>query len=97
MSRQTFPKNGPPLLPHFAGFYRFLPIKQRGMMDKKVPRRVVITTKDIQNILGICERSARELMQRIRIMLEKGTEQYVTVDEFCRFVGLSKDEVQDFF
>lgn len=96
MSGQMFLKNGPPLLPHFAGFCRFLPIKQGGMMDKKGPRRVVITTKDIQNILGICERSARELMQRIRLMLEKGQEQYVTVAEFCRFVGLTEDEVQPF-
>jgi hypothetical protein len=84
-------------LPHFAGFYRFLPIKTGGMMDKNVPRRVVITTKDIQNILGICDRSARELMQKLRVMLEKGPEQYVTVAEFCRFVGLTEDEVRDFF
>lgn len=97
MSGQSSPKNGPPFLPHFAGFCRFLPIKHGGMRDKKGPRRVVITTKDIQNILGICERSARELMQRIRNILGKGPEQYVTVDEFCTFVGLTKDEVQDFF
>jgi hypothetical protein len=97
MSGHTFPKNGPPLLPHFAGFCRFLPIKQGGMTDKNIPRRVVITTKDIQNILGLCERSARELMQRLRFMLEKGPEQYVTVDEFCRFTGLTKDDVQPFF
>ena len=83
-------------MPVFAAFYRFLPVKPGSMMDKNVPRRVVITTKDIQNILGICDRSARELMQKLRFMLEKGPEQYVTVAEFCRFVGLTEDEVQPF-
>jgi hypothetical protein len=80
----------------FAAFCRFLPVKPGSMMDKNVPRRVVITTKDIQNILGICEPSARELMQRLRFMLEKGPEQYVTVAKFCRLTELTEDEARDF-
>ncbi len=66
-------------------------------MNKNEPRRVVITTKDIQKILGKGERSARELMQKLRVMLKKGPEQYVTVAEFCRFAGLTEEEVRDFF
>lgn len=66
-------------------------------MNKKVPQRVVITTKDIQNILGKGERSARELMQKLRAILKKAPGQYVTVTEFCELVGLTDEDVRGFF
>lgn len=65
-------------------------------MNKNTPQRVVITTKDIKNILGKSDRSARELMQKLRVMLRKGPEQYVTVAEFCRFTGLTEEEIRGF-
>lgn len=80
-----------------AAFCRFSPLKTGYMMNKNTPRRMVITTKDITNILGKGERSARELMQKLRVVLKKEPEQYVTVAEFCRFVGLTEEEVRDFF
>ncbi|MEI3802718.1 MULTISPECIES: hypothetical protein [unclassified Chitinophaga] len=65
-------------------------------MPKNVPKRMVIYTKDIQNIMGKSERSARELMQKIRLMFGKLEWQYISVAEFCEYSGLDEEEVREF-
>ncbi|WP_298717125.1 hypothetical protein [Chitinophaga sp.] len=66
-------------------------------MGKNLPHRVVITTKDIQLILGKGERSARDLMQKLRAYFQKKPGQYVSVAEFCAFVGIAPSDVKEFF
>ncbi len=36
-------------------------------------------------------------MARLRGKLSKEEEQYVTVAEFCRFAGITEDEIRQFF
>jgi hypothetical protein len=70
----------------FAAFCRIMP--------KYVSQRMVIFTKDIQNICGKSERSARELMQKLKLIFEKEPWQYITVTEFCTYLGLDEEEVR---
>jgi len=65
-------------------------------MPKNVPKRMVIYTKDIQNIFGKSARSARELMQKLRLMFGKEDWQYISVSEFCEYAGLDEEEVREF-
>ena len=60
---------------------------------KMIPRRMVVYAKDVQNITGRSERTARALLQKIRLQNGKGRGQFVSVAEFCKFTGLKKDEV----
>lgn len=57
---------------------------------------MVIYTKDIQNITGKSGRSARELMQKLRLMFGKQDWQYISVAEFCEYSGLDEEEVREF-
>lgn len=66
-------------------------------MSHYVFRRVVVTNKDVQLILGKGERSARDLMQKLRAHLKKKPGQFVSVKEFCAFVGLREEDVRAFF
>ncbi|WP_109700440.1 hypothetical protein [Chitinophaga deserti] len=66
-------------------------------MSKNSLLRRVVSTADIQRILGTSSRTARRLMVRLRGKLKKEEEQYVTVAEFCRFAGITEDEIRQFF
>ncbi|WP_109696603.1 hypothetical protein [Chitinophaga deserti] len=65
-------------------------------MVKKIPERGVIYTKDIQNILGKSPRSAGKYMLKLRKILEKEKEEFVTVDEFCMITGVPQELVKGF-
>lgn len=58
--------------------------------------RLVIYSKDVQRITGKSERSARDLMLRIRLACNKARHQPVSVTEFCHYTGLKKEEVELF-
>lgn len=66
-------------------------------MNKNLLQRRIVTTKDIQVILGKGERSAREFMKKMREYYGKKPGQYISVSEFCEFAGLTEAEVADFF
>jgi hypothetical protein len=66
------------------------------IMQKIVPSRIVVYARDIQNITGRRERTARELLRRIREANGKKRGQPVTVTEFCQFMGLNENEVLQF-
>lgn len=66
------------------------------IMQKIIPNRMVIFARDIQNITGRSERTSRLLLQKIRHTLGKKPGQYISVVEFCRFTGLSEEEVHGF-
>jgi len=65
-------------------------------MSTLVPNRIVIYPKDVQNITGKKERTARKLISDIRESLGKRKNDFVTVDEFCAFTGLKLEQVNKF-
>lgn len=65
-------------------------------MEKNVLRRIVIYTKDVENITGRKSQMARKLLRQIRECLGKEKHAFITVSEFCRFTGLPEEEVWPF-
>lgn len=63
------------------------------IMQKLIPKRMIVYARDIKNITGRKERAARELLRRIREANGKKPGQFVTVSEFCAFTGLRQEEV----
>jgi predicted RNA-binding protein YlqC (UPF0109 family) len=63
---------------------------------KTIPLRVVIHPRDVENITGKKGRTARNMLQLIRKKYGKQKQQFITVDEFCRFTGLEQDAVRRF-
>jgi hypothetical protein len=55
--------------------------------------RVCIYPKDVQRITGKTYRQARVYLLKIKVSLNKESHQLVSIDEFCEFSGLKKDEV----
>lgn len=62
----------------------------------KLPARVVIYPKDVENITGRRGRTARKLLQKIRDALGKSKNDFITIKEFCLFTGIDEDLVKDF-
>ena len=63
---------------------------------KTLPTRIVIYPKDIVNITGRRERTARTLLQKIRNALGKKTHEFITVKEFCLFTGINEELIKEF-
>jgi hypothetical protein len=59
-------------------------------------KRVVIYPKDVQQITGKSERYGRMLLKQIKTKLKKEEHQFVTVDEFCQFTGITPEQVHPF-
>jgi hypothetical protein len=57
-------------------------------------KRVVIYPKDIMVITGKSERYSREILRKIKTLHNKQKHQLVSVAEFCDFIGLNTDEVE---
>lgn len=56
--------------------------------------RLCIYPKDVQVITGRSERWGRILLKKIKEQFSKQDHQFVTVDEFCKYTGLSIDDVK---
>jgi hypothetical protein len=65
-------------------------------MQGIVPKRIVIYAKDVENITGRKERTARRLLQKIRRNYGKPKEAFITITEFCEYTGLKIDQVAHF-
>ena len=65
-------------------------------MPEIVPIRICIYAKDVQNITGKKERTARKLLSDIRYRLGKQKKDLITISEFCDYTGLKIDQVQRF-
>jgi len=74
-----------------TGFYHFMQ-----NLPKRIPKRIVLYAKDVENITGKKARTASNLLQRIREQNKKPKNAFVTVKEFCRFTGIHEDEVREF-
>lgn len=57
-------------------------------------KRVVIYPKDIMQIAGKSERYSREILRKIKTLHNKQKHQLVSLQEFCNFIGLNTDEVE---
>ena len=66
------------------------------VFSQKMPRRIVIYAKDVENITGRKSRAARKLLQTIREKNGKQRDAFVTVKEFCLHTGIGEEEVKDF-
>lgn len=64
--------------------------------SNKMPRRIVIYAKDVENITGRKARTARKLLEKIREKNNKPKDAFVTVKEFCLYTGISEEEVTGF-
>ena len=65
-------------------------------MPLLVPNRICIYPKDVQNITGKKERTARKLLSDIRQSLGKQKNELVTVEDFCRHTGLKEEQINRF-
>jgi hypothetical protein len=63
---------------------------------KKIPVRAIIYARDIRNITGRSERTARRMLRKIRLALGKAPDEFVTFSEFCYFYGIQEEQVKDF-
>ncbi|HMU46111.1 MAG TPA: hypothetical protein PKC72_07075 [Chitinophagaceae bacterium] len=58
--------------------------------------RLCIYPKDIQRITGKSESYGRLLLRKIRLHFTKDDHQVVTIEEFCQYMGLKKEDVIPF-
>jgi hypothetical protein len=66
------------------------------MSPRKMPARVVLYSRDVENITGRSSRTCRKLLQKIRLALGKAPDEFVTVKEFCNFYGIGEELVKEF-
>ena len=65
-------------------------------LQKNIPKRIVIYAKDIENITGRKERTARKLLAQIRTVYNKERGDFITIDEFCLYTGIKPELVEPF-
>lgn len=63
---------------------------------KSEAKRVCIYPKDVQRITGKSYRSSRLLLLEVKKHFNKLEHQLVSIDEFCDFTGLKREEVIPF-
>lgn len=57
--------------------------------------RICIYPKDIQLITGKSERYSRDLIMKIKSSLNKPEHQFLTVQEFCTYMGIPYESVRE--
>lgn len=57
-------------------------------------KRICIYPKDIQLITGKSYRQSARLLQKIRIDLNKLENEFVSVEEFCKYTSLKIEQVE---
>jgi predicted RNA-binding protein YlqC (UPF0109 family) len=60
-----------------------------------IPRRIVLYPRDVENLTGRKGRTARAILQKVRVHFGKPRHALVTVREFCNFMGLDEKEVRE--
>ena len=56
--------------------------------------RSCIYPKDVQRITGKSERYSRKLLKKIKADLQKGEHQFISIEEFAQYTGLTSDLVK---
>ena len=62
---------------------------------KPCPTRICIYPKDIQLITAKSERYSRDLILKIKSSLNKPEHQFLTVQEFCTYMGIPYESVRE--
>lgn len=62
-------------------------------MKLEPQKRVCIYPKDVQKITGKSYRYSRELLAKIKKELNRNQNQFVSIEEFCEYTGLSLETV----
>jgi len=65
-------------------------------VQKNIPTRIIIYAKDVENITGRKNRTACTLLQNIRRACGKAKHQYITIREFCNYMGIDEELVKEF-
>jgi hypothetical protein len=65
-------------------------------MMNPIPQRVVIYAKDVENITGMKNRTARRLLQKVREQSGKTDQELITIQDFCRVTGIPEEVVRPF-
>jgi predicted DNA-binding transcriptional regulator AlpA len=60
---------------------------------RTVPNRIVLNTKDIMLITGKSERTSRRLLKEIRRSARNTRVSFVSLEQFCAFTGMTREEV----
>ena len=63
---------------------------------QKMPLRIVVHSKDVENITGLMPRTSRKLLQSIREKMGKPKGALVTVKDFCSYTGIEEELVKDY-
>ena len=63
------------------------------MKEQQTQKKLIIRNGDIQIILEVSERQARNKIRQIRHYFKKEKHQVITVNEFCDYVGLQYEDV----
>lgn len=58
-------------------------------------KRICIYPKDVQVITGKSERYGRYIIKKIKEDLNKQKHQLITIDEFCEFMGLESEKIEE--
>ena len=58
--------------------------------------RIIIYPKDVQRITGKSERTGRAILTKIKKVKDKARHQYITINEFAEYTGLSIEEITSF-
>jgi hypothetical protein len=56
-------------------------------------KRIIINSYDVQIITGRKNKGANALLKKIRKSLNKSDESLVTIDEFCIYSGIDKEDI----
>jgi hypothetical protein len=56
--------------------------------------RSCIYTKDVQRITGKSERYSRKLLKKIKAELKKAEHQFISIEEFAQYTGLTAELVK---
>jgi len=66
------------------------------MQENKIPVRIVVHTKDVENMTGFSARTAARLLQMLRQVLGKPKGGFITAREFASYHGIEEAEVIKF-
>lgn len=61
---------------------------------KNIPKRICIYPKDIERITGKSYRQCTRMLAAMKAKLNKREDQMISIEEFCQYTGLNRDEVE---
>ena len=62
-------------------------------MSRVLLKRVVLYPKDVERLTGRKDKTARKLLNEIKLSLGKQRKDFVSVREFSQFTGIHEDDI----